>query len=456
MVRQFTSVLTLAVLCAASFVAMAADFVIVEGGASQCAIVVPDGAPDKVCDAAEDLRHFVERMTGCALEVANESEAPEGSAIFFGETQRAKDAGLTVDQGPFPTAERCRIVVRDGDLFLLGNDAWVYDGTAHAVFGLLDRFGCRWFMPGPLGEDIPRVERLAVEALDVDETPDFVERSGVWYEYHNENSDEAHAALGEWRRRNRMGARWLPIGHNIKRIMPVDPYFEQHPEWYPEFGGKRKTEGLEGGMWHPCVSNEALREFVAKRTADVFRESEDVRGYSLALNDAGWQGWCQCAACKAMNETTNGERGRGFTKRYLTFVDDVARRVQDEFPDRLVTASAYASTQAPPEDMAPLNDNVFLVIMHYYWCDQCNPFREDPFYKGVFEGFAKLTPNRLGVYEYYGDFHYDQLPVAAWSFMDDDFDFFADNGVRMMTIEGGNHWAANLLTYYVAAKKTWD
>ncbi|MCP4643315.1 MAG: DUF4838 domain-containing protein [bacterium] len=40
--------------------------------------------------------------------------------------------------------------------------------------------------------------------------------------------------------------------------------------------------------------------------------------------------------------------------------------------------------------------------------------------------------------------------------MDDDFDFFADNGVRMMTIEGGNHWAANLLTYYVAAKKTWD
>jgi hypothetical protein len=157
-----------------------------------------------------------------------------------------------------------------------------------------------------------------------------------------------------------------------------------------------------------------------------------------------------------MGKTDNAYRGSQFTKRYLVFVDDIARRVRPAFPDRLITCSAYASTQVPPKDLAPLADNVWIVIMHYYWSDQCKPLRADPFYKEVFEGFAKLTPDRLGIYQYYGDFHYDQLPTPAWAFMDEEFAFYRDVGVRSMTIEGGNQWIANGLVYYVCAKMAWD
>jgi hypothetical protein len=40
--------------------------------------------------------------------------------------------------------------------------------------------------------------------------------------------------------------------------------------------------------------------------------------------------------------------------------------------------------------------------------------------------------------------------------MDEEFAFHRETGVRMMTIEGGNQWAANGLTYYACAKMTWD
>ncbi len=429
---------------------------IVKKGVTDYVIVVPEGASKKVDKAGRELSRYIDGISGASFKYAKSSSRIDGPAIYVGQTEQAKEAGVTVDQGAYPTKERYRIKTVGQDIFLVGNDAWNYDGTAYAVFDFLERLGCRWYMPGPKGRVIPRNRTITIDALDVDESPDFIERSGVWYEYSGENSGQAHFELQEWRRHNRMAARWMPIGHNMKRIIPPKKYFETHPEWYPEIEGKRQTEGSDGRMWHPCVSSTALQGLVTDHIIDAFESNKDMRGLSLALNDSGTAGWCQCDACKAMGATKEPYRHNQFTKRYLGFVDKVARPVAKRFPDHFVTASAYASTQTPPKGMKPLPENVFLVIMHYYWSDQCKPLRDDPYYRKVFEEFARLSPGGLGIYQYYGDFHYDQLPTPAWSFMDAEFDFYKKTGVRMMTIEGGNQWAVNALTYYVCARMTWD
>ena len=449
-----TTVVGLALLLAA--MPDAGGVSITEKGGSAYVIVVADNAPETVAAGAEELQTYLERISGARLAIVKEREHDGGLGLYLGATKRAEAAGVAIEQGRYPVRERYVIRSVDDDLLLLGNDAWRFHGTCCAVYDLLHQLGCRWYMPGAKGEIVPETPTISLEALNVDESPDFIERSGVWYEYHSENPKQDHAELEQWRRRNRMGERWLPCGHNLARLMPVDPYFKEHPEWFPLINGERRDKGAGGGLWHPCVGNEAFRAFIAERLVEQFAADPAMRAGSLGLNDATWEGWCRCEACGKMGATKDGYRNNHFTKRYLRFVDDVARRVDEKAPGRLIAATAYASTQVPPTDMAPLNDNVFVVVMHYYWSDQCKPLCDDPFYKGVFEGFAELAPDRLGVYQYYGDFHYDQLPTPAWAFLRDEFDFYRETGVRMMTIEGGNQWAANGLTYYVNARMAWD
>jgi hypothetical protein len=428
---------------------------LVENGTSTYAIVVPVDQSEKVMTAAGELQKYLEKISSVKLPIVKEDVQRQGLGIYLGQTQKSSKAGVDVKQGGYPLKAEFRIRTVGGDLFLVGNDGWLYEGTAYAVFDLLERLGCRWYMPGAKGEVVPKRSTVSLDVLDVHEVPDFYDRSGVWYEYCWEVEAKDKQELAEWGRHNRVGSRWIPIAHNMDQIMPADKYFEAHPEWYPLIDGKRQGMGVGGAWWHPCVSNEEFQKFVADYICDHFEKNPDERAFSLALNDVGWEGWCQCEKCKAMSGA-HGRWGEEFTRRYLRFVSAVAKRVKTRYPDRLIDATIYSSTQVIPEDLEKLEDNVFLCIMHYCWCDQTVPIAKDKLYKDIFTQASRIAPGRLGVYEYYGDFNYHQMPIPAWCFMDLEFDAWKKWGVMELTIEGANHWCASGLAYYVAAKKTWN
>src|SRR4029079_1093283 len=64
--------------------------------------------------------------------------------------------------------------------------------TSYAIYELLDRLGCRWFMPSELGEVIPNQKTIELADVDFKSAPGTVYRTIIY-------------ADADYKRRNRMG-----------------------------------------------------------------------------------------------------------------------------------------------------------------------------------------------------------------------------------------------------------
>ena len=64
---------------------------------------------------------------------------------------------------------------------------WMQDegGSLNAVYDLLRSLGVRWFMPGEVGEVVPRMDTVSIDNLERDTTirPDYPLRYANWYNY---------------------------------------------------------------------------------------------------------------------------------------------------------------------------------------------------------------------------------------------------------------------------------
>ena len=68
-----------------------------------------------------------------------------------------------------------------------GGGFWMQDegGSLNAVYDLLRSLGVRWFMPGEVGEVVPRMDTVSIDNLERDTTirPDYPLRYANWYNY---------------------------------------------------------------------------------------------------------------------------------------------------------------------------------------------------------------------------------------------------------------------------------
>ncbi|MFH1069517.1 MAG: hypothetical protein V1794_07825, partial [Candidatus Glassbacteria bacterium] len=90
-------------------------------------------------------------------------------------------------------------------------------GTLYAVYDLLARLGCRWYAPGANGEIVPRRERIALERLDIQESP-AVDIRGFWVSngkveagrmtWEGSLTDRGNPGFFLWMARNRLNFFW--------------------------------------------------------------------------------------------------------------------------------------------------------------------------------------------------------------------------------------------------------
>jgi len=146
-------------------------------GAWGLIIVVPDDCPERRQTVAADLADTLAGMTGIRPTVAKSSERPEGPAILLGDefAPAAVQATLTDERIGFDG-----YVIRSLDeqtLLLCGRKE---GGHSNAAYGWLRELGCRWFMPGPHGEVIPKVAKVELADWDRVEKPAWICRQ-LWY-----------------------------------------------------------------------------------------------------------------------------------------------------------------------------------------------------------------------------------------------------------------------------------
>ncbi len=142
------------------------------------------------------------------------------------------------------------------------------------------------------------------------------------------------------------------FSHNVGHIF-------DHAEYHPLLGGQRKTTNPP--TWQPCLAASGLVERAVAAAREAFDADPYVTMFPLGINDG--QDWCECDECRDLcpqEEQDEPASNRWWSEPYWTFVNDVAKQVQETHPDRRIGAIAYSNVARPPS--FTLEDNITVYV----------------------------------------------------------------------------------------------
>jgi hypothetical protein len=290
--------------------------------------------------AVTDLARVLGQMTGAEVPVQSGPPAADDRRwpILIGELGAERFGPITRHS---LGAQTFRAIVKRSAIALYGESDL---SSSYAIYELLHRLGCRWYMPGELGEVIPRRPTLELAELDVERAPSMLYR-GIWY------------ADADYKRRNRTGGVQISAGHTLERYI-TEEQREQHPEW----------RAIVNGQLHPSRlrwSNPALADAIAASIATKL-EKRPTGSVSLSPGDGlGFdEGDDRALDAGDFDPTMNGV---SLTDRLFVLVNRVATRLEVSHPELLVGLYAYVSYTRPPV-RETVHPNVVPVIAPITYC----------------------------------------------------------------------------------------
>ena len=387
--------------------------------------------------AAGLLVDWVRRMTGAELPVVTEAPA-DGPAVLVG--RAAVRAGLDVADPASPSREGIRIRTDGNRLLVAGGRP---AATAKAVCRLLEEFGCRVFMDGPIGEIAPRRTDLVIDKLDIAGRPGFLMRNP---------KGPSWAGFSLWKLWNGAGGEEMGHAHSWGRYVQ-ESLFTEHPDWFAlRADGKRAPSG-----WL-CTSNPELREYFAGRVIEAIRAG--AKHPSLSPTDG--TGYCKCPACAAQDDPASLEPSSGrvsMTNRYVDFFSAVARKVGAVFPDSILSFYVYADYTQPPTRKEKLPPNLCAFVAPIRYCrlhaigsPRC-PSRLQQ--KEMMDAWSAVA-SRLGYYQYSYDLAEATVPVPRLSAIRTEIPYLKAKGCAGLTMEMLTNWHIYGPSMHLALRLAYD
>lgn len=407
--------------------------------------IVMAGQPARMARlAAAELQEGIFKLTGVRLAVTNEPGPGPAVHVYVGKSAHTERLGITdagLGDGAF------RIVPGDGWLVLLGRDddftppepfmksrddlarataawdrktgatwafplpelwrqhnrelgIWEQDGrgSMNAVCRFLYDEGMRWYMPGALGEIVPKKETIAVPPEEAAVRPDFAVRFPYQYfkRFEAASRDELlwQLRLGLNPAPDRIGLAY--IGHGTGQVIQREEVKKAHPDYYALFNGARAN----GEKPVPCLSSPELVLENARYVRAVF----DVYGAPMVsvMPTDGYVAMCQCERCKGKNTPERGYAGQ-FSDYVWDYVDRVAREVYKTHPDRKIVAMAYSTYMLPPLKIDRLSSNIVVCMAQNRADFQRDPDLRRQYAEARLEYLKKTQGGggQLLIYEYY-------------------------------------------------------
>lgn len=274
-------------------------------------------------ESVKDLAHYLEKISGGKVEIVPHPPVKDDPRVHIYVGGLAQDVfGPVGKQAPFK--QGFRMVVSDKGIGLYGESDLA---SSYAIYELLDRLGCRWYMPSEMGEVIPKQGTIALKEIDFKSAPGTIYR-GVWY------ADDAY------RRRNRHGGLLLNAGHALEMYITKEER-AKHPEWVAEIGGKPHPVRLK---WSNAKLAEALGDKILATHA-----TNPATSYSLSPDDgADFDESKEDKALDAGDFDTTCQM-TSITDRFLVLCNRVAERVTAKQPDVLFGVLAYVQYTRPPK-----------------------------------------------------------------------------------------------------------
>lgn len=396
-----------------------AEPVLVQDGQPRADIVIAPQPPRMVKPAASELQTYVQKISGAKLPIVTEPGQDVPVHVYVGKsshTDRLKFSDADLSHGAF------RMVAANNYLVLLGHDSdysppssyfrgggeknvpgylkewdaevlarasrrgvsvasdkwnphlmhlwkeysaklglWEKDerGSLNAVYALLYDLGVRWYLPGELGEIVPKKATIALSPVDKTVRPDFALRFPYQYG-RNFGCNKPEEILWQLR----MGFHEAPelvsdsyvgIGHGMEQVIGREEVKRAHPDYYKLENGQRVTDGKWQRNGAPCLSSPGLFQANLRYVGAMF-DLFDEPMVSVMPSD-GYVSPCQCNHCKGRGTPDRGYEGM-ISDYVWQYVDRVAREVYKTHPDKMISCLAYGAYSLPPDGIAQLSPNI--------------------------------------------------------------------------------------------------
>ena len=439
-------------------------------------------APD--CSAAEEfaayeLQRAIYAMTGQAPALVGRDSVTSGRKILLGAAGSHTDlTGL----GSLAEDSYLVGVNEQNDIVLAGN---THRGTLYAAYDFLKLQGCGWFMPGRLGEVIPKRDTLVLPGPSRIETPDWEVRgflitlhcfafAGDWFIQGEDILD--------WAVRNRMNGFWYGqtitadfrahrgggydqlLGHTWHLFL--NP---AHPEWWALVDGERVRLHKSGRPNMLCVSNQALRDHVVKAALAYFAGHPNATVYALNPDDEP-ANWCECAGCRALDgdsgkgewvKDKNGHPAQSMSDRTVDFVNEVADRVSRVHPHKQIELYIYGSYREPPTRQK-VHPNI--ILRYTFWpgaplnrplLDASVVYNRNKVMR-LLDGWKAAGAQHFGLYDY-GEFFHPDRPIFWFYSITNALKTFHDRwSFRNCMGETDNTISASFMWHNIRARALWD
>jgi len=390
-------------------------------GAAIAVVVRQAGANPAETNALNQLTRTLEQITGATFSVVDSPTQVPASAIIVGPGPAAQKWFPEIDLAQL--APEAIVIRSKGSRLLIAGGR--PRGTLYAVNQFLqDQCGVRWWTSW--ASHIPKQTTLRFGRLDIRYSPPFESRDPFWFPAFDSDwavknySNSQHAHIPEeWGG----SINYKGFVHTFYPLVPPEEHFAAHPEWYSWVEGKRTHDNAQ-----LCLSNPQLRDFLTARVKQWLKESPDARIVSVSQNDC--HGACQCPECKAVDDREGSHAGM-----LLDFVNDIAARIEPEFPQVAIDTLAYQYTRKPPKTLKP-RPNVIIRLCSI----ECN-FREPLEHKSNaafaddIRGWAKIC-DRLYIWDYTTDFGHYMQPHPNWYSLGPNVRFFQEHHVRGLFEQG--------------------
>ena len=273
-------------------------------------------------ESVNDLAYYLEVLSGAKIEImAAEPQAGDQRVpILIGElgTKSLGPVG-----GTFPYRQAFRMVVSPQGMGLMGESDLA---TSYAIYELLDRLGCRWYLPSELGEVVPEWRTITLTDMDATLHPSTITRRIDFI-------DDAY------KRRNRIGGLSLFAHHALEGYITKEQR-QEHPDWCATVGGKPQGRRLKWSNSHvaDAIAARILANLEKTPALSVSISPDDGSTFDDSPEDKALDAGDFDASCQTVS----------ITDRYLVLCNRIAERVAATKPDVLLGMLAYVQYTRPP------------------------------------------------------------------------------------------------------------
>lgn len=408
--------------------------ILADAGQSDWRIIIGADATAAERYAAAELSAHLKAISDADIPISTDVTPRQPREIFVGQSNRWSNT--TENLSTAPGAEGYLIRTGTDHVLIAGEGR---RGTLYGVYALLENhLGCRWFTAQV--NRIPRQSRIELAPIDERSAPAFEYREPYCFEAQDPDWCARNRANGHtpaFAARHGGQVRYVePFVHTFDALVPVEKYFDRHPDYFSEIDGVRRRHETQLCLSHPEVFDLALARIRAWLAANPAASI-----VSVSQND--WQNPCQCAQCRGVDEAEGNYSGS-----LIRFVNRLAEAIEPEYPHVAIDTLAYQYTRKPPRCTRPRH-NVIVRLCTIECCfshplETCG---EKMLLKSSGGTGATLVEDliawgricdRVYVWDYVTNFANYVLPFPNLGVLGPNLRLFARNGVKGVFEQGAN------------------